>query len=63
MRSSTPHFDQRIRQNRFRHWWDAECAVHGGVYSDDHLNFKLCKYQEQGRHSSFPLPFDVVIEQ
>ena len=63
MRSSMSLYDQQIRQNRFLSWWYAGGAVRDDVCLDDFLIYWLCYYLAKGRHSPFPLPFDVVIKQ
>jgi hypothetical protein len=63
MRSSTSHYDQEIPHNRFHSWWFAGGAVQEDVSLDDFLIYWLCYYQALGRHSHFPMPFEVVIEQ
>jgi hypothetical protein len=63
MRSFKSLSDQLFRLNRLFSWWHAGEAVRHKVSLDDFLNYWLCFYLAQCRHSLLLMPFAVAIEQ
>ena len=63
MHNSTTHLDQRVKKSRLGSWLSAGNAVEAEIPLDDYLRYKLRDYEARYRHSRYPLPDDIAIDQ